>query len=425
MRTLFAQAMTAGLGLAALFAFLSWAFSIVPIPLLGIFGRLSLLFALGALLLLVSAVASFLHHFHLERGWTYLRRYAPLAISLRHDLLDAGYSITRYGPFGEYEQLPRIDLELAEDGKAAVLRIENSVKFDKRLDDVDVSSALKGFVVERTYQSDDRDWYVFELMDASSEFKLRFNTYQEFETYAFDRCDKYHVFLDARTIVPITNALLVGQTGSGKTYALASLILQLRAKGTKLVLCDPKQADVHALSLTLGLGSAAATLDEIADRLESFRDEMQKRKRLMAEKLASRMASTYADFELAPHVLVIDEYAALAYAMRTRDKKFKDEFAARITEIVLQGRQLGFFIYIAMQKSDAALIDTAVRENLPLIVVLGNAQPQTVVTAFGTGADVPPRANGPGEGWFEFPEIAPSPKLVQFPHLRFLSHGHL
>ena len=88
-------------------------------------------------------------------------------------------------------------------------------------------------------------------------------------------------------------------------------------------------------------------------------------------------------------------------------------------EVILQGRQLGFFVFLVMQKSDATLIDTALRDNIPLKIVLGNSEQQTYVTAFGAGVDVPNRHYQTGEGVFTEPVIAPEPKLVQFPFLDF------
>ena len=413
-----------GVSLAVVSLVLAWALSVPA----GLFPGSWLEFAERCLIclavcILLSFVWAFLLLGGIDRGWAHFKRSAPLVLSLRRALLDAGYSVTRCWLLGEYEELPRMDFRLVGDGGSALLRVENSIRFDKKLDGVDVSSALRGYVLERSYQSDDRDWYIYELIDAVSDFGLGFETLEEFSLYAGERCDRWHLFLDGRTTVPLSSALLVGQTGSGKTYALASLILQMWEKGAEVSLCDPKRADVNALSVSLGLGDAAVSPDEIAASLDLFVSQMAVRKEEMALRLATRMVSTYEDFGLEPHVLVIDEYAALSYAMRSRDKKFRDAVAGRIAEVVLQGRQLGFFIMIAMQKSDASLIDTAMRENLPLVVVLGNAQPQTVVTAFGSGVDLPARSNGPGEGWFTCPQIAPTPKLVQFPDLRFLASG--
>ncbi len=70
---------------------------------------------------------------------------------------------------------------------------------------------------------------------------------------------------------------------------------------------------------------------------------------------------------------------------------------------------------MVMQKSDASLIDTAIRDNVPLKIVLGNSETQTYVTAFGAGVEIPNRHYFVGEGVFTEPTLAPEPKIVQCP----------
>jgi hypothetical protein len=41
--------------------------------------------------------------------------------------------------------------------------IENSIKFDKKLEDMRIDLSLNGYVSERKYLSKDRDWYIYEL----------------------------------------------------------------------------------------------------------------------------------------------------------------------------------------------------------------------------------------------------------------------
>lgn len=74
---------------------------------------------------------------------------------------------------------------------------------------------------------------------------------------------------------------------------------------------------------------------------------------------------------------------------------------------------------IIMQKSDANLISTSLRDNIPLKIVLGNSEQQTYITAFGTGVDIPKRHYKVGEGVFTEPVLAPEPRLIQCPYLKF------
>ncbi len=90
-----------------------------------------------------------------------------------------------------------------------------------------------------------------------------------------------------------------------------------------------------------------------------------------------------------------------------------------LSQVVLQGRQLGFFLWIVMQKSDASLLPTNLRENLPVKFVLGNAESQTYTTAFGNGVDIPEKNFKLGQGVFTCPIIAKRPRLCNFSYLNF------
>lgn len=51
--------------------------------------------------------------------------------------------------------------------------------------------------------------------------------------------------------------------------------------------------------------------------------------------------------------------------------------------------------------------------------MLGNAEDQTYVTAFGAGVDIPERKMKIGEGVYTYPAVAEKPKLCAFPTLNF------
>ena len=62
---------------------------------------------------------------------------------------------------------------------------------------------------------------------------------------------------------------------------------------------------------------------------------------------------------------------------------------------------------------------TFIRDNLPWKTVLGNAEDQTYVTAYGASVDIPERKMEIGEGVYTYPAIANKPKLCAFPTLDF------
>ena len=83
------------------------------------------------------------------------------------------------------------------------------------------------------------------------------------------------------------------------------------------------------------------------------------------------------------------------------------------------GAQLGFFIIIVMQKSDATTINTMIRDNLTCKVVMGNAEDTTYITAFGNGVEIPKHEFKVGEGVFTNSGYVNSPKLLTVPTLDF------
>lgn len=337
-------------------------------------------------------------------------------LKLHHQLLDAGFGVGHIWLFA----LPRVELSFSGDLSSGILKIQNTVKLNKRLDDVDFSAALENYKIERHYLSRDANWYVYELLRADISFRLHFIALSSFVSVS-RQIAPYDIFLDMRSICQLQHTLLVGQTGSGKTYALYSLILQMLCKRVpyELYFADPKRSSISVLSQQIAPDRTAVSFDEIVALLEDFVAAMDERKAEFADQLNTRLDADYRYFELVPHVLIIDEYAAFSAVVATKEKKVRDHVEALMHQIILMGRQLGFFVILVMQKSDAKLISTALRDNVPLKIVLGNAEDTTYETTFGTGVDIPPMDYPPGDGVFTEPALAKTPKLVQFPTLDF------
>lgn len=352
----------------------------------------------------------------LYKGFKYFWYYSTVKNTLEKQLIDAGFFIQR----SYYVEIPKIYLSFDKSFSTGILRIRNKIKFDKKLDDVVLSSALKRFVVERHWITDDGNFYIFELVDGSASFKITFNSFDEFIKYS-DRVNDYKLFFDKRTDVKLQHTLLVGLTGSGKTYALYNLLLQMICKKTKyeLYFSDPKGSSLAVLGQLINSSRTAVDVQDIIRLLEEFVYLMRERKAELKEKLKTKIDADYSTFNLSPYVYICDEYAAFVSVLANEDKKTRDKVKALLYEVILQGRQLGFFLFLVMQKSDATLIDTALRDNIPCKIVLGNSEQQTYVTAFGTGTKIPQRHYLVGEGVFTEPTLAPEPKLVQFPLLNF------
>ena len=301
-----------------------------------------------------------------------------------------------------------------------MLRIRNTLKFDRKLDDIVMSSGLGKFIVDNHYVTDDGNFYIYELLNGTTSFKLIFNSFDDFLEYS-KKVPPYKLFLDKRSEIRLQHTLLVGMTGSGKTYSLYSLLLQMLNKNVSyhLYLADPKGSSLAVIGASIAPKSTAVSMQEITAQLTVFVDMMHQRKADLKERLKGKVDADYSDFNLEPHIFIFDEYASFAAVLASCEKKERDRVKALLYEIILQGRQLGFFLFLVMQKSDATLIETALRDNIPLKIVLGNSEQQTYITAFGAGVDIPKRHFLVGEGVFTEPVVAPEPRLVQFPYCNF------
>lgn len=383
---------------------------------ISVFNKIFLYACFMSLLIWMLLIVIFLYQNRIYKGFRYFWQYWTITNRLELQMIDANFGIRR----AYYIEVPKIKLTFSKDLSLGELRIRNTLKHDKKLDDVVMSSALGKFVVERHYQTDDGNYYVYELIDGSVSFKQNFNTYDDFIRYS-KKIPAYKLFLDKRSIVKLQHCLLVGMTGSGKTYALYSLLLQMLSKDVPYYIycADPKGSSLAVIGYGIVPERTATDIEGIIRLLEEFVELMRKRKAELKEKLKTRIDSDYSDFGMSPYVFVCDEYTSFAAVLVSLDKSTRDKVKALIYEVILQGRQLGFFLFLVMQKSDATFIDTALRENMPLKIVLGNSGQQTYVTAFGVGVDIPNRHYQMGEGVFIEPAIAPEPKLVQCPSIGF------
>lgn len=354
------------------------------------------------------------------RGIHYAKRYNGMAIRLRHDLLDAGVCIRRKWPlFGFFDQLPQFKIVLHDGYRTATLRIRNSIRIDKKLDEVDLSAALQGYIVERHYSSLDRNYYIYELVDARANYKHVFSSPDELLSWSLKKASSYEIAIDDRTTIPIAHCLLTGGTGSGKTQGINMLMVSALARNAELTYCDPKMAGIYSFGIAHSPERTGYAFEEIYRLLKMFVCDMGERKKQMQELLRDGVDDDYRAFGLAPHIIVIDEFSALAYKKTTRPKAERDEFDANLAAVLLQGRQLGFFVWIAMQQANAQLVSTSMRDQFQFRCVLGAAREQTYVTCFDAGADIPKRKYGPGEGVYETATDNVA-RMVWFPHLKWL-----
>ena len=291
--------------------------------------------------------------------------------------------------------------------------IENHIKLNKRLETVDISSALGRYIVSQHYIDDDANTYVFEFEDARTNNQLVFNSYDEFVKYA-SQVGNYVLFMDKKNKVDLCGMLIVGSTGSGKTYAVYTLILTMLNWKIKpnIYFADPKNSSLVVLGNAICPEKTAGTIEDIISLLERFHDEMQNRKIEMQDKLNEKLDADYRYWNMPANIFVFDEFAAFQSVIDSMDKKTRDHVSMLLRNIVLEGRQLGYFAALIMQKSDATDLKSSIRANLPWVVVLGNATRTTYLTAFEETADLPNRNFRRGEGLFSYQGVTRQPQIT-------------
>lgn len=375
---------------------------------------------LGGIFILFLYILYVLGSHKIYKGIKYFVRHWKMMNKVRKSLKDAGYYVETYFRQEKVAVLPKIKISFTKDLTNGKIMISNNIKLDKRLEEVDVSSALGRYIVVEQYISDDFNAYIYEFEDAKMDHRLIFHSYDDFKDYT-KMIPDYELFMDEKNVVRLSSLLLVGSTGSGKTYALYTLIFTMLNWKIQphLYFCDPKNSSLVVLGNALCPDNTAGTVEDIIALLERFHQDMQERKIELQDKLNQRLDSDYRDWEMQANVLIFDEYSSFQSVVAGMDKKTRDHVSMMLRNIVLQGRQLGFFLWIVMQKSDASDIPTSIRDNLIWKIVLGNATRTTYLTAFESSADLPVRNFGCGRGLYSYQGLTRQPKITSFPTLDF------
>ncbi|MBF2593627.1 FtsK/SpoIIIE domain-containing protein [Listeria welshimeri] len=326
-------------------------------------------------------------------------------------------------------KLPKIKItfdnnKLRTSGKVL---IENSIKFDKKLEDMRIDSSLKGYVSERKYLSNDRDWYIYEFYSIDSQIQLEFKARSDFIKWANNTTDAYSLRLDERTTVPFHHFGLVGQTGSGKSFFIQMLIEQVNAKKPKheLFIIDPKRTDVYQIAKRLVGDKRAADKTNAIQLIKRFHERMRERQDELQSFFVSNPNKTYKDADLPVLILLIDEFGALRESWKTLAKKERDEIDSILSNVAFMGRQLGCILWIATQQMNAQTMPTAIREQLVLKIALGDSDEQTYRTLFASAVDIPPVQFSAGQGVYSYPVLASvdKPRLLVVPFCSFLNEN--
>lgn len=167
----------------------------------------------------------------------------------------------------------------------------------------------------------------------------------------------------------IPHCLVSGGTGSGKTFMMLALLYSFIKIGADVVILDPKKTDLSYLKTIPALEHlVSCQTEEMLTSLRLFYEAMLDRQVEFDQLANKRTGLIYSDVGLNPVVLLFDEYSAfigsLDYAERRNAEKW-------LNQIILLGRQLGFFVILGMQRADGSDLDTKLRDQFGLRVALG------------------------------------------------------
>ncbi|MDU5335741.1 FtsK/SpoIIIE domain-containing protein [Enterococcus sp.] len=163
----------------------------------------------------------------------------------------------------------------------------------------------------------------------------------------------------------LPHMLIAGGTGGGKSYFILTLIETLLRTDAQLYILDPKNSDLADLAVVLP--NVYYRKEEMMQALEQFYEKMMERTETMKQMENYRTGKNYAYLGLQPHFLIFDEYVAFM------DMIGRDSAAVmnKIKQIVMLGRQMGFFIILSCQRPDAKYLGDGIRDQFMFRVALG------------------------------------------------------
>lgn len=350
--------------------------------------------------------------FGLKKAW----QGSQLVRAIEDQLIDAKIFIEKYrtenGVIGV--DLPRIVVDWNDE---PVVKIANSIKFHRKFSDLDFSAGVLNYTVENSYFSLDENWLILELHDFMRSRRLVFDDFKDFKK-RIEEVPKNELLIDQNLQVKNQHCLIIGRTGSGKSYFLETLIAEWLIHGVDLSIADPKNADLSVISEKIN-GKSATTFDQISELISEFYNEMKKRMVQVREKLRDDPNKTAFDFGFTEKVLIIDEFGAFSAQLQRQKKTDRDKIMGQLQEIIFMGRQLGYYLVLILQKTDATTIPTSIRDNMGFRIVLGQNDATTYQTTFGTSSEIPKIKMKAGNGWYTVNGGTLSPRLAETPTINF------
>lgn len=164
----------------------------------------------------------------------------------------------------------------------------------------------------------------------------------------------------------LPHMLIAGGTGGGKTYFILTLVEALLRTNAVLFILDPKNADLADLQAVMP--NVYYKKEDLLSCIDSFYEEMMKRSEDMKQMEGYKTGENYAYLGLPAHFLIFDEYVAFMEMLRTKENT---AVLNKLKQIVMLGRQAGFFLILACQSPDAKYLGDGIRGQFNFRVALG------------------------------------------------------
>ena len=164
----------------------------------------------------------------------------------------------------------------------------------------------------------------------------------------------------------LPHMLIAGGTGGGKTYFILTLLQTLLQTNAVVHVLDPKNADLADLSAVMP--EVYYRKEDIAACVSRFCDEMMQRSESMKFMSGYKTGENYAYLGLPAHFLIFDEYVAFMEMLNNRER---EDILNKLKQIVMLGRQAGFFLILACQRPDAKYLGDGIRDQFNFRVALG------------------------------------------------------
>ncbi|MEC0385255.1 ATP-binding protein [Bacillus velezensis] len=165
----------------------------------------------------------------------------------------------------------------------------------------------------------------------------------------------------------LPHMLISGGTGGGKTYFMLTVIKASVELGADVKILDPKNADLADLEEILPK-RVYSKKSGILMCLRKSVDGMMERMDEMKKMPNYKTGVNYAYLGLKPVFIFFDEYVAF---MDLLDMKERNEALSYMKQLVMMGRQAGYFLVLGAQRPDAKYLADGIRDQFNFRAALG------------------------------------------------------